>query len=92
MAEDYRQNHIISQVFRIGKDPYNTEYCIADNTTISRQHAQITCRDNRWFLKDLNSTNKTYIDDRAIYPNMDVEIYDGLIFVLANESFMFNLY
>ena len=83
---------ILSEQFRIGKDPYNCEYCVGDNPAVSRCHAVIKSVNGKWIINDLNSTNKTYVSDRAVYPYMDIEINDGMSIKLANEPFIFNLY
>lgn len=83
---------ISSMMFRIGKDPFNNEYCIRDNTAISRGHAVIKCINQRWFVTDLNSTNKTYVNSAPIHPNMDVELFNNTEIRLANEIFIFKLY
>ena len=86
------QIKITTASFRIGKDPYNCEYCVGDNSAISRCHALIKQINGKWFINDLNSTNKTYVGERMIYPNMDIELVNGMSFKLANENFVFNLY
>lgn len=86
------QIRITSESFRIGKDPHNCEYCIRDNSAISRCHALIKQINGKWFINDLNSTNKTYVSERMIYPHMDIELLSGMNFKLANEDFVFNLY
>jgi len=83
---------ITAEQFRVGKDPYNCEYCISDNSAVSRCHAVIKSVNGKWFINDLNSTNKTYVSDRAINPYMDIELCDGVSIKLANENFIFNLY
>ena len=83
---------ISSEQFRIGKDPYNCEYCVTDNSAVSRCHAVIKSVNGKWFINDLNSTNKTYVGDRVINPYMDIELCDGMNIKLANENFIFNLY
>lgn len=86
------QIRITSESFRIGKDPHNCEYCIRDNSAISRCHVLIKQINGKWFINDLNSTNKTYVCERMIYPHMDIELNNGMGFKLANEDFVFNLY
>ncbi len=86
------QIRITSESFRIGKDPHNCEYCISDNSAISRCHALIKQINGKWFINDLNSTNKTYVSERMIHPHMDIELLGGMNFKLANEDFVFNLY
>lgn len=83
---------ITSGQFRIGKDPYNTEYCVRDNSAVSRCHAVIKSVGGKWFICDMNSTNRTYVNDRALVPQTDAEIADGTGITLANENFIFNLY
>lgn len=83
---------ISSEQFRIGKDPYNCEYCINDNSAVSRCHAVIKSVNGKWLINDLNSTNKTYVSDRVIAPYTDVELCDGMNVKLANENFIFNLF
>lgn len=86
------QIRITSELFRMGKDPHNCEYCIRDNSAISRCHALIKQINGKWFINDLNSTNKTYVGEKMIYPHMDIELFSGMSFKLANEDFIFNLY
>jgi len=86
------QISISSEQFRVGKDPYNCEYCVRDNPAVSRCHAVIKSINGKWFINDLNSTNKTYVNDSELYPYMDVELSNGMSIRLANENFIFNLY
>ena len=79
---------IMSPQLRIGKDPHNCEYCIADNSAISRCHVVIKRVNGKWYINDLNSTNKTYIGDRAIPPYTDIELVDGL----SSDRFSDNVY
>lgn len=75
--------------FRIGKESRYCDYFISDNSAISRSHADIITRENRYYIIDNNSTNKTYIDDRAIPILKEIEIFSGSRLRLANEEFIF---
>lgn len=79
-------------VFRIGKEKSYVDYFIADNTAISRSHANIVTRDDKYFVMDTNSTNHTFVDGQMISSNSEVEIVHGTKLRLANEDFEFNLY
>lgn len=76
-------------VFRIGKDPKYSAYVVTGNNAISRNHADLIIRNYRFYIKDNNSTNKTYVDGKAIPVYEEVEIFPGMKIRLANEEFIF---
>lgn len=78
-------------VFRIGKEKSYVDYFIGDNNTISRLHADIINRDNRYYLKDNNSTNHSYINGSMVQGNQEAELFDGAVVTLSNEDFEFHL-
>ncbi|WP_338470824.1 FHA domain-containing protein [Niallia sp. XMNu-256] len=75
--------------FRIGKEKSFCDYFVANNNAVSRSHADIITKDGRYFIIDNNSTNKTYVDERAIPVQQEVEIFSGTKLRLANEEFVF---
>ncbi len=79
-------------VFRIGKEKSYVDYFISDNATISRSHANIITRDDRYFVVDTNSTNHTYINGQMIQSNSEVEITHGFKIKFADEEFEFRTY
>jgi len=42
---------------------------IEDDKELSRKHCEITCRNDRFVIKDLGSTNGTYYNDYCIEPD-----------------------
>ncbi|MDL2225728.1 FHA domain-containing protein [Eubacteriales bacterium OttesenSCG-928-M02] len=87
-----RTNQIISvdmPVFRIGKEKSAVDFYVSDNSAISRTHAVIYTREDRYFIVDEGSTNKTAIDGRMIAPHKEVEIFPGARIKMANEEFLF---
>ena len=50
-------------VFRIGKEQSYADYFVENNSAVSRSHADVITRGNRCFVIDLNSKNKTFIND-----------------------------
>lgn len=78
-------------VFRIGKEKSYVDYFVSNNNTISRSHADIITRNNRYFIMDLNSKNHTYIDERMIPVKCEVEMYNGCKIRLSNEEFVFEI-
>lgn len=75
--------------FRIGKEKKYCDYFVFDNNAVSRSHADIITKEHRYYIIDLNSTNKTYVDGRAIAVEKEVEIFNGTKLRLANEDFVF---
>ena len=61
---------------------------IVDDKAASRRHAQIYKKNNRWFLKDLGTTNGTYLDG----PLRGAErgLFDGDVFVIGAWEFTFS--
>lgn len=78
-------------VFRVGKEKRSVDYCVSDNNAVSRSHADIITRGQRYYVMDLNSKNKTYINDQPLPVNQECEILDGDKLRLANEEFLFFL-
>ena len=76
--------------FVLGKNPEKSDYAVADNTNISRVHAEITMRNGRYYVMDQNSTNGTFINGRIIKAGQETEILPGDCLMLANEEFIFN--
>ena len=77
--------------FRIGAERKYVDYWVNDNSTVSRSHADILTREKRYFIIDLNSTNKTYVDGRAIPVEKEIELFDGTRIRLSNEEFVFRI-
>ena len=77
--------------FRIGTEQSYCDLFICDNNYISRSHADIVTRDDRYYIVDRNSTNKTFVDGKVIPAEKEVEIFPGTQIRLANEDFTFNI-
>jgi hypothetical protein len=54
---------------------------------ISSTHAKVTRANNEWFITDLNSTNKTYVNSVKLEPNVPAKIKQDDIVILANVTF-----
>jgi len=58
---------------------------------ISSNHAKVTRTKNEWFITDLNSTNKTYVNGAKLEPNVPVKIKQNDVVMLANVTFTVRL-
>ena len=82
---------IDKEIFRIGKEKSYVDYFISDNTAISRSHANITKKDDRFYVKDTNSKNHTYVNGKIILPDTEVNLESGYKICLADEEFTFQI-
>ncbi len=80
---------IDSDVFRVGFDWSTSDYAIDDNETISTRHAQILRRNGRYYVVDVGSTNHTFVDQRMIREQVEMEVYSGTTIRFSNEEFIF---
>lgn len=78
-------------VFRIGKERSYVDFFVSNNNAVSRSHADIITRGQRYFVLDLNSKNRTYINDQVLPVQQEVEIFNGDRLRLANEEFTFQI-
>ena len=76
-------------VFRIGKEKSYVDCFVSNNNAVSRSHADIVTRGNRYFIVDLNSKNRTYVNGAPIPVQYEIEIFNNDRIKLANEEFIF---
>lgn len=75
--------------FSIGKDSLHVNFCIKDNSSISRQHASIESNNGITSIKDNNSTNGTFVNNVRLIPGQAQIIQNGDLIKLANEEFIY---
>lgn len=88
----YEKVSVDKPVFRIGKEKSYVDYFVMNNNAVSRIHADISTKDDSYFIKDNNSTNHTFVNGTMIPVNQNVQIFDGDSIMLANEPFEFHIY
>ncbi len=89
---DFSSDTIISHFpFTIGKIQDNVDMII-ENPMISRIHARIYCRENDYYLEDMNSSNGTYLNSTLLYPHSVNIIKDGDCITFSHLSYLFKLY
>ena len=90
-----KNNQIISinkNVFRLGSDINDVDHAFTSNIYVSGSHCLIFEKNGQYYIKDLNSSNGTYIDGRRIAPFTPELIMDGQEIKLANEVLIFKLH
>lgn len=62
---------------------------VLNDPYISSRHARIFINSGQFYLEDLGSTNKTFVNGVALIPNTPVAISDGMEFTLGKTGFRF---
>lgn len=85
----------ISQAITSGKNSLvigrneNSADIVFDDASLSRQHARISSSDGSWVLEDMNSTNGTSVDGRAISKSQAIVLHNNAIVKLGNLDLRF---
>lgn len=77
-------------VFRLGRQKNSCDYYIKNNA-VSQSHANIITRGRQKFIVDLNSTNRTFVNEAQICSGQEVELYENDNIKLGNEEFIFHM-
>lgn len=77
-------------IFKIGKDESYVDYCIKQNPTVSRNHADIIRKSDGYYIVDKGSLNHTFINGRRIEPNVYEKLEHEDLIQIADEIFGFN--
>lgn len=80
---------ITKQEFAIGKSRA-ADYVINDSS-ISRKHAEITCKNGHYFVTDNASTNGTFVNGRQVPSRTPIEIFQGDLLRFATEEMKFQV-
>ena len=75
----------------IGKSVSRNTCPITDNPTVSRLHAAITLRGDRFYAVDRGSTNGTWINGNRLEPHLEVPLAIGDSIKIADEMFYFQM-
>lgn len=77
--------------FKIGKDENSVDYCIRNNPTVSRSHADIVKKQDGYYIVDRGSLNHTFLNGRVVDPKRARKLKKGDLIQIANEIFTFHL-
>lgn len=76
----------------LGRNEGNHESFLSGFKFISGKHAFMSFSNNQWFIKDLNSTNKTFINAVVIEPDKEFLIKAGDKIKFADQEFTVDEY
>lgn len=74
--------------FIIGRKNKNADY-VCENGFVSKNHAEIFVREDRYFLMDLGSTNGTFVNGNKIDKLVDIEISNNDKIKFADWEYTF---
>lgn len=79
---------VTSNPFTIGKS--QTCNLVIVDKVVSRHHAEVVQYGDKYFIKDLSSTNGTFINGNKLMADTDVELKDGQEIIFANKKFVYH--
>lgn len=82
---------ITSQNFAIGKERRRVNYCISDNTSVSRYHVVIMKKDSDYYAADQKSSNFTFVNGVQLSPYQETLLTDRSTLKLSDEEFEFHV-
>lgn len=71
----------------LGRSASDANIIVDGNGLIGRQHAKISYQNGQFCITDLNSKNKTYLNDLCLQPSVSRVLKQGDYITLANEVF-----
>lgn len=82
---------ISKQVFKIGKERRRVDYCISDNSNVSRAHADVIYKNGAFYIVDNNTTNGTTVNGASLGGGQERRLNNGDVVRLADEEFTFQM-
>ena len=76
---------------RMGRDRSNTAVFPKDTKGVSRQHCSISCSGGQWYIRDLNSSYGTYVNNVKLAPQTPYLLHPNDIIALAGNKNTFKV-
>lgn len=74
---------------KIGKKKEKVDIWIKENPTVSREHCVITYKMGCYYIRDCESLNHTYVNDRQMEKEEECKLENNNMVRLSNEEFVF---
>lgn len=82
--------HINKNSFTLGREKAMVD-CVVDNSHISRRHAEFIREEDGYFIMDVGSANKTYVNGVLCEAWQKIPLEHGDVILLADEVFGFEV-
>ncbi len=73
----------------LGRRPEKATHILGYDCTISMKHCSFECRDGKWFIKDENSHNGTYLGKLRLPKGGESPIMSGWLIRIGEETIKF---
>lgn len=73
----------------LGKEKRKVDFCVSNNSSISRIHAVVIYDNGAFYIEDQNATNFTFVNGNKVNPGQRVKINNGDKIKLSDEEFEF---
>lgn len=83
---------ISKAIFKLGKERRIVDYCVSDNTNVSRTHADIVYRNGEFYIADNHATNVTSVNGASVAAGQERKLGNNDIIKLADEEFQFRTF
>lgn len=83
------KSYIRKNNVKIGKKKEKVDIWIKENPTVSREHCVITYKMCCYYIRDCESLNHTYVNDRQLEKEEECMLENNSIVRLSNEEFVF---
>lgn len=77
--------------YMIGKDKERVDYCVSNNSAVSRVHAMFIRMNEQYYIVDKKATNKTAINGKVLVPEQQYLLHNQDHILMANEEFIINM-
>lgn len=84
--------YLSNEIHTVGSEKGKVDIFISNNPAISRFHATFTKKNGSVYIKDCNSTNGTYLNNKKIVAGSEKKINQNDSITLANEIFEFRAF
>lgn len=86
------KGYITKDCYKVGKQREYVDFYIPDNSAVSRSHADVLKRQGNYYIRDNNSLNHTYVNEKILRSNEEYLLESGTTIRLADEEFVFCIY
>jgi hypothetical protein len=80
--------HELEDAMSIGRDPRND--LVLESSSVSRDHAAVTPRDERWYVEDRGSFNGTFLNGTRVQPGTPLPLRHADRIGIGTETLIFS--